>query len=161
MAANLHAVSETRIEELRRDSESVARLPDEPVTPTFFYHYPSINYFLTGDAYPAADDHKLASLLFGKETIDCPSLENGNFGIVSPKLVEKLARRLAEVDLKKVKARIKDADLEDLADEEELDDLDDVEPDEAADEIADEIKELTAFYAEAAAAGLGVVMYTG
>ena len=158
MSTWLQAVSEQEMEELERDPGLINRLDKPRYVRTHFSA--SINYFVTGAAYPGPDHHPLWSMLDGGRSVACATLENGAFGLVSPTEAGLMARLVAEVDLADVVARIESADLDDLIGEEELEDLELIDQDEAPTVIVNDLKELTRFYADVAAERLGVVMYT-
>lgn len=159
MAAYLYAVPAAEIERLQKDPESIGRLDGSMADCTCVYLHSSINYFLAGSGYPEPSEHPLGPLLHGMQTVYCVVLENGNFGLVAPMVAERLARHLVAVDLQDVRSRVEEADLDELVEAEELYDLEVVDHSEAPDQIVHEIKDLTAFYARAAAANHGVVMY--
>ncbi len=160
MARNtyLQLVSDAEIAALRKAPDSISKL-DKPEKDTFStYLFCSINYFLTGDAYPSR--HKLAPALCGTETIETAVLEDGSFSVVPAARAKKVAEALAEVDLKKLEKKVGEIDFEDLADE-EIDDLEILEEsDDPAAEIKKQVKQLVDFYQRAAEKNLGVAIYT-
>jgi hypothetical protein len=123
------------------------------------YFGPSLNYFLTGSAYPTGD-HPLAGMLYGARSVDCPMLETGSFGVVPANTVATIADGLAALDLDAVRSRIAEADIDAIIREEELDDLELVEAETVPSLLTDEIGKLTTFYAQAAKANSGLVVYT-
>lgn len=150
------AVASSQLDSLHADHESIRNLEGEG---SFFtYLESSINYFLTGSAYPGADDSPLHHL-FGVESIQMASFETGYFQIVPVESVHTNARLLAEVDLGAVAAKIRDADFEDLIEEEELYDLEIIEADEAEELITGGIAGLRDFYAAASEAGWALVCW--
>jgi hypothetical protein len=158
MSTLLQAVPQRELDALRRDPDRVAHLDTELSYATHFAA--SINYFLTGNAYPTDEDHALWPMLHGAESVACQSLENGQFGVVPPDRAHELAHLLTGVDVAGVAASIEDADLEDLVATEELYDVESVDHEEAPVTIAGEIRNLVAFYGRVAAERLGVVSYT-
>jgi hypothetical protein len=158
MSTLLQAVSEHELHGLKRDPDSIRVLAGGQSFTTYFAA--SINYFLTGNAYPTNQDHALWSMLHGQESVACNSLENGEFGLVAPDRAGQLAQVLTGIDVAGVAARIDAADLDHLADEEELYDLELIEPGEASTTIAADIRNLIVFYEGVAAQRLGVVSYT-
>jgi hypothetical protein len=155
MATYLHMVTDDKI--ASADANLVRQLDGAAWHQTYFA--PSLSYFLTGSAYPS-DEHPLSGALFGSRSVDCPTLENGSFGVVSASAVASIAQELAAVRLDEVKARIAAADLDRLIADEELEDLEVVEADTVPDLLTEEIRTLTAFYAQAAKANSGLLMYT-
>src|SRR5215207_3873411 len=106
MATYLHMVTDDKL--ASADANLVRQLDGAPWHHTYFG--PSLNYFLTGSAYPAGD-HPLAAMLSGSRSVDCPTLENGSFGVVPASAVASIAEGLAAVDLDAVRARVAEADL--------------------------------------------------
>lgn len=158
MCTYLQRVTAAQIDALVAKPASIARL-DEPET--FATHYmATINYFLTGSAYPGRKRGPLALALMGVKNVACKVLENGSFDVVPPGHVAAIAAALQAVDVKAVKQAVAQADLEALVDDEEIDELTDLSPKEAAKTIAADIRGLIEFYAEVAASGAGVVIYT-
>lgn len=155
-ATYLQAVSQEELDELCEEPTSINQL-DKPDSVTTYFA-PSINYFVTGSAYPT--DHDLAPMLMGEDSVDCSTLENGSFDFVTPDTVRAIAELLADVDLGDVRAKVEKADLEELVDEEELYDLEVLDSADAPETIAAELGKLQAFYEQAAEAGMAVVMYT-
>ena len=96
----------------------------------------------------------------GVKNVKCKVLENGCFDVVPPGYVAAIAAALRAVDVKAVKGAVAEADLEALVDDEEIDELTDLSPKAAAKAIAADIRGLIEFYAEVAASGSGVVIYT-
>jgi uncharacterized glyoxalase superfamily protein PhnB len=154
----LQLVSNEEIHELGQNPSNINALDKADHYRTHFGA--SLNYFLTGEAYPSTSDHALWAALDGAESIACATLENAAFAVVSSEQAAKIATGLAAVDLAAVEAAIRLADFDDLLDDQELYDLELITPDEATGIIVAEIQKLTSFYAKAADAGLGVVMYT-
>jgi hypothetical protein len=91
----------------------------------------TLNYCLTGEAYPEPTSHPLGAVLDGTEDIDCPSLENGAFAVVPREQVADTAALLATVDLAAVQTAVEQADFDALLDEQELYDLELIPADEA------------------------------
>lgn len=116
MCTYLQQVTAAKIEALVAKPESIARL-DEPET--FATHYmATINYFLTGSAYPTRKRGPLALALMGTRNVKCRVLENGCFDVVPPERVKAIADALRAVDVEAVEAAVAEADLEALVDEE-------------------------------------------
>ncbi len=158
MATYVQMVTDEEIAALRADPASIHGL-DKPEDQSFRTYYACcISYFLTGDPYPSRSP--LAPMLSGAESVETSTLENGSFGVVPAKTAAAVARELAKVDMKKLRARIAKADLSELVDEE----VDDAEVlSEAEDPVAElmqDVEELASFYARAAEMKLGVAMYT-
>src|SRR3954471_9580069 len=118
MATYLHMVSDDKI--ASADANLVRELDGNAWHQTYFG--PSLNYFLTGSAYPAGD-HLLSGMVFGSRSVDCPTMEHGSFGVVPASEVAVIADGLAAVDLDAVRERITRADLAALVSDEELEDL--------------------------------------
>lgn len=162
MATWLQMVTEDELRALKAAPTTINKL-DKPGGESFSTHYfCSISYFVTGDAWGGdAEKNPLAGMLFGFESIDCSTLENGNFGVVTPAQVALVIAKLEVIDLDTVKAKIDDADPDEL-EEDEVEDfellLEDDEP--ASEVLVDEIKRLTTFYKAAAENRRGIVMYT-
>lgn len=158
MVTIVRMVSDAEIAALRADPDSIRQL-DGRGDETFRTHYEcSINYFVTGDAYPV--DHPLASVLSGIDNVLTDRLEAGAFGVSHADRVRVLAEGLARVDVAAIRAAVASADFERLA-EEDVDDAEILR--EAADPagvLGAEIEALARFYAAAAAKGLGVVAFT-
>jgi len=155
MSTVLQAVTEQQIQALRREPDRVAALDEDRSFSTAFAA--SINHFLAGDAYPTAADHPLWPMLQGEESVACGSLENGEFGLVSPRVARRVADLLAAVDVAAVAERVGAADLGHDA---ELYDLELIDEAQAPAVIAAELRDLVAFYARVSSEGLGVVSYT-
>lgn len=155
----LRLVSHDEIAKLTKEPDSIRDL-DKPETDTFrTYYLTAINYFLTGSAYPGA--HSLSALLGGEKNVATAVLENGAFDLVMPPRAEKLLAALEKVDLTKLHAKVKKADLEALRDEQEVDEeLALEESGDPAGQIVTAVEGLKVFYAKAAAGQVGVVMYT-
>jgi hypothetical protein len=153
----LQRVTEQEIAALRADPASIMRLDN----PSHFTHYAcSINYFVSGDAYPDPDENEFGGLIYG-DPVDCAQLENGNFDVITPAQVAALAPRLKGIDVTAIAKAVGEADFDALIEEEELYDLELFEEDDdPGSMIADEVKDLIAFYRETAALGLGLVTYT-
>lgn len=158
MCTYLQQVTAAQIDALVAKPESIARL-DEPET--FATHFmATINYFLTGSAYPTRKRGPLALALMGTRNVKCRVLENGCFDVVPPERVRAIADALRAVDVEAVEAAVAEADLEALAEEEEIDELSDLSPEEAAETIAKDVRGLIDFYGKVAASAAGVVIYT-
>jgi hypothetical protein len=158
MCTYLQRVSAEQLARLAAKPTSIAKL-DEP--DTFATHYmATINYFLTGSAYPGRKRGPLALALMGLRNIPCPTLENGCFDVVPPERVAAISAALQAVDVAAVRAAVIEADLEELVEDEEIDELTDMSPKEAAAAIAEDVRELVEFYAGVAKRGGGVEMYT-
>jgi hypothetical protein len=157
-ATHVQMVTDKELADIETTPSSISKL-NQPADKTYTTHYAcSINYFLTGSAW--GEEHPLAAMLSGKEQVNTPALENGQFGVVRPKHVAKLAELLSRVDTKKLRARVNKADWDELADEEVLDAEILQESDDPAGELLGDVERLAAFYADADKKKLGVVMYT-
>jgi len=158
MATWLQMVSEAEIAALRANPPSINKL-DKPAADSFRTHYfCSINYFVTGEAFGG---DPVRGMLTGLEAVDCKTLENGSFGVVTPAQATGLAQQLEKLDLDAIKAKVDDADPDEI-EEAEVDDFEILmEADEPAGEvIVSEVQSLAKFYKDAAKQQLGVVMYT-
>lgn len=155
MATYLHMVTDDKI--ASADANLVRQLDGAAWHQTYFG--PSLNYFLTGSAYPAGD-HPLGGMVFGSRSVDCPSMEHGSFGVVPASEVATIADGLAAVELDAVRERIARADIGALIRDEELEDLEVVGAETVPDLLVDEIRKLTTFYHQAAKANSGLLMYT-
>lgn len=158
MCTYLQQVTAEQIAELVARPESIAEL-DEPVT-FATHHMATINYFLTGSAYPTRKRGPLALALMGTRNVKCKVLENGSFDVVPPERVAAIAAALRAVDVSELEAAVAEAELEELVEEEEIDEITDLSPEEAAETIAEDVRGLVAFYAAVEANGAGVVIYT-
>jgi hypothetical protein len=162
MCTYLQMVSAVDLAKLREQPTWINKL-DRPGEQSFMtYHCCSINYFLTGDAYPSGSPKQpLGGVLFGFSSVSCSTLENGNFGVLDPQHTESVLRALGAVDIAAVRQRVEDADPEALADD-EVDDFELLEEGDEppADVIVSEIERLLAFYKYAARHHYGVVNYT-
>ena len=158
MCTYLQRVTAEQLARLVAKPESIARL-DEPET-FATHHMATINYFLTGSAYPGRKRGPLALALCGVRNVPCPVLENGSFDLVPPERVAAIAAALRSVDVEAVRSAVAEADLEALVEDEEIDELVDLSAEEAADAIATDVQGLVEFYADVAKHGAGVVMYT-
>ena len=161
MATYLQMVSEQDLAKLRSRPTWVNQI-DRPGEQSYVTHYfCSINYFVTGDAWPSGSrKHPLGGLLFGFASIPCRTLECGNFGVLRPDEAQLVLAALGTLDLAAIRQTIADTDPEDLADEEVEDFELLAEDDDAAEVITNELRSLAAFYARAARYGYGVVSYT-
>lgn len=162
MAMNtwLQMVTASEIDALKKNPPSITKLDKKDASYSTYYPC-SINYFLMGAAYPDRAEHPLGSMLFGSESVDCSTLETGNFGLVSPRDVNTIATNLAKVDLVKLAKAVDDVDTGVLSDE-EVDDFEILaEAGEGASKaLVAEIERLAKFYRRAADTKVGVVMYT-
>lgn len=158
MCTYLQQVTGEALERLVAKPESINAL-DEPETFATYY-MATLNYFLTGSAYPGRKRGPLALALMGVRNVPCKTLENGSFDVVPPERVAAIAAALQAVDVGAVEAAVAEADLEELVEDEEIDEIIDMSPEEAVEAIAADVRGLAAFYAEAAQRGTGVVMYT-
>jgi hypothetical protein len=159
MCTYVQMVTDSEIVALQKKPETINQL-DKPRSETFStYHFTTINYFLTGSAYPSK--HALAAVLCGEKSVSTSTLENGSFDVTSPKLVRKLAAALAKVDLDEVKESVAAADWDTLRDEEEVDEECVLESsDDPAAEIVGEIERLEKFMSAAAKKKRGLAIYT-
>ncbi|MEL5957554.1 hypothetical protein AADR41_22820 [Streptomyces sp. CLV115] len=151
-STRLHMVSGEEIRGLKENPGSIDGLDKAE---SFRTHFGLSLNFLTGETYPNSPPHPLYAALDGAESVACPTLENAAFGVVVPEQAAEIAASLAAVDLAAVEVVVEQADFDELVDEQEISP-----PGEVPGLIAAELKELTAFYARAADAGLGVMMYT-
>ena len=158
MATYLQSVSSDELAALEAKPETVNQL-DQPVCCATHLAC-SMNYFLTGDAYPSPEDHALAALLFGARSVDAPTLENGAFGVVDPADVAALIKALEAVDFDALRDSIEDADLQELVEEEELYELEVMEPDEVPEQLVNDLQTVLEFYRNVAAENGAVVSYT-
>jgi hypothetical protein len=158
MCTYLQQVTAATIERLAAKPESINAL-DEPET-FATYFMATVNYFLTGSAYPGRKRGPLALALMGVRNVPCKTLENGSFDVVPPERVAAIAAALQAVDVGTVEAAVAEADLEALVEDEEIDEMIDMSPEEAAEAIAVDVRGLAAFYAGVAERGAGVVIYT-
>lgn len=159
MAARLQLVTDREIAALVADPSRINRLNNDGVNA---YWYTSINFFLCGDAWPSTErSQPLTAMFFGYETIDTPTLENGNFGLVRPGDVKPIARALAKVNMKRLRTQISEADVEEMVDE-ECDDFEILatDYDDPGDTIVETVSDVRKFYARATKLGRGVVMYS-
>lgn len=158
MCTYLQQVTAEAIERLEAQPESINEL-DAPETFSTYY-MATIDYFLTGSAYPGPERGPLALALMGVRNVPCKTLENGSFDVVPPERMGAIAAALQAVDVGAVEAAVAEADLDALVDDEEIDELIDMSPEEAAEAIAADVRGLAAFYAKLAERGAGVVIYT-
>ena len=162
MAMNtwLQMVSKEEIEILEKNPTSINKLNKKKEECFSTYYQSSINYFLTGKAYPESS-RPLGSLLSGFFTIETETLENRSFGLVNPEEIKNLVFELSKVDLNNIKEKVQDADSEDM-EEQEVDDWEIlIDRDEKPEDIlVSNISKLMEFYTSAEKNGLGIVMYT-
>ena len=158
MATYLQSVSPDELAALERNSEGVNAL-DQPVWMST-YLGTTLNYFITGSAYPEAGSHPLATMLEGSRSVSAPTLENAYFHVIEAPDVSKIVAALEAVDTKSVQAAIDAADFGALIDEEELYDLEVIPEEEVAAAVLDDLDRITAFYRAVAEAGNAVVTYT-
>lgn len=158
MCTYLQQVTADQIAALVAKPASIAKL-DEPETFTT-HHMATINYFLTGSAYPTRKRGPLALALMGTRNVKCKVLENGSFDVVPPERVAAIAAALRAVDVEAVEAAVAEADLEALVEDEEIDEITDLSSEEAAETIAEDVRGLIEFYGTVEANGAGVVIYT-
>ncbi len=161
VATILHLVGAVELDKLRARPTWIhhLRLPDDHTYLT--YHACSLNYFVTGDAWPGhARQRPLTGMLFGFASVPCPTLENGSFDVVAPHQVRWVLGALASLDLAAVRRRIERADPDQL----EADEVDDYELllDEdggPAGVLAAELESLAEYYKRAARGRYAIVSY--
>jgi len=161
MATWLQMVSEAEIAALRANPPSINKL-DKPAAESFrTYYFCSINYFVTGDAWGGGTDDPVGGMLSGFASVECSTLENGSFNVVTPAQAAQVSQGLDKLDVDAIKAKVDDADPDEI-EEAEVDDFEILmEADEPAGEvIVSEVQSLAKFYKDAANKQLGVVMYT-
>lgn len=158
MCTYLQSVTAQTLARLEATPESINEL-DEPQT--FETHFmATVDFFLTGSAYPEPKHGPLAPALTGVRHVPCKTLENGSFDVVPPERVAAIAQALQAVDVDAVRAAVAAADLDALVEDEEIDEMVDMSAEEAADTIASDVRRLAEFYAGVAERGAAVVMYT-
>jgi hypothetical protein len=162
LATFLHLVGAAELDKLRAQPTWIHQLhpPDEY---TFLTHHAcSINYFVTGDAWPAGSRRRpLGGMLFGFSSVRCPTLEHGSFDVVAPHQVRWVLDALATLELAAVRDRIEHADPDEL----EAQEVDDYEllledDDAPADVIEAELTSIASFYLQAARDRYAIVSYT-
>jgi hypothetical protein len=160
MATYLQLVSARELAKLRAQPTWINKVNTRGTYIT--YYACSINYFVLGDAYPSASRKQpLGGLLFGFASVDCETLENGNFGVVEPHQVGLVLEALAKLDLAAIRTKVEEADPDELEEAEALDYEILIEDDEPpADVIAGELESLAAFYKRAARRNAAIVSYT-
>ena len=164
MALNtwLHMVSESEVAALKENPARISRMdePDNECCST--YYLCTINYFLTGDAYPSGQRViPLTCFLSGLETVDCDALEIGCFHLLPADLTAAIVAALEAIDLGELRAAVAAADADDLMDA----DVDDFEilidgAEDPGQTLVADVEALLAFYRAASDRGLGVVIYT-
>ena len=127
MATYLQAVGEDEIALLRSEPERINRLDNEPDWSTHLM--PSLNYFLTGDAYPS-DQGPLGEALSGSESVACPTLETGSFDLVLPARAREILEALRGVDPEEIRSAVEQAYFDALVDVDELYELEIIPADE-------------------------------
>jgi hypothetical protein len=157
MATYLQAANGDEIALLRSEPERINRLDNEPDWSTHLM--PSLNYFLTGDAYPS-DQGPLGEALSGSESVACPTLETGSFDLVVPARAREVLEALRGVDPEEIRSAVEQADFDELVEEEELYELEIIPADEVADALLHDLEGLVRFYTEVVRLGVGVVIYT-
>ncbi|MBJ6762287.1 DUF1877 family protein [Myxococcaceae bacterium JPH2] len=127
----------------RRPPDTITSI-DKPASEQFATQlYTSINYFLTGAAYPAKK-HPLSAVLGGEKHVKAKSVESAGFDLTTTATVAKLSAALTKVDLAVIKSALKKADFDELRDDEEVDEecvLEGSGNSKIAAEIIEEIKE--------------------
>ena len=156
MATYLQSVSATELDALKKDPTSINTL-DQPVD--FRTHFAGpINYLLTGTAWP--NEHPLAGVLYGNESVETATLENGAFGVVSSEETAAIREELAALNLETLIASIASWDIAGVVEEEEMYELEVMTTDEIAEILLSELPMLVEFYNDAANDGCAVVTYT-
>ena len=125
------------------------------------HYFCALNYFVAGDAWPSGSRKRpLGGMLFGFRSVTCPTLECGNFGVLSPTEVPLVLNAFATLDLAKLREKIENTDEDELEDQEvaDMELLD--EDEELADVVESALGELITFYKRAARGGYGIVSYT-
>lgn len=162
LATILHLVGAAELDKLRARPTWInhLRLPDGYTYLT--YYACSINHFVVGNSYPRHSRKRpLTGMLFGFSYVNCPTLENGNFGVVAPHQVRWVLEALGSLDLAAVRRRIEEADPDQL-EEEEVDDYELLleEDGDPADTIEAELLSLAHHYKQAARGRYAIVSYT-
>lgn len=161
LATILHRVGRDALEKLCAQPAWINRLT-LPDGATYLTHYAcSLSYFVVGDAWPSPSRKRpLTGMLSGFASVDCPTLECGNFGVAEPHQVRWVLEALGGLDLAAVRRRIEDADPAALA-EDEVDDYELLleENRDIAGAIESELEELVELYKRAARGGYAIVSY--
>ena len=125
------------------------------------HYFCALNYFVAGDAWPSGSRKRpLGGMLFGFRSVTCPTLECGNFGVLTPAEVPLVLGAFAKLDLAKLREKIENTD-EDELDDQEVEDMELLDEDEQlADVVESELTGLIAFYKRAVRGNYGIVSYT-
>lgn len=163
MQTHLFLVTPDEIAALDEDPLSITRLdkPEDESGGTYFAC--ALSYFICGSAYPSYDESgPLAAALNGARSVECNTLENGEFHVVPPDVAARAAKALAAIDHEDLRERAREADHEELVDDEELYDLETLIADgsDVAETLLRDLEAVTDLYATAAEKGCGVVMYS-
>lgn len=155
---HLQPVSGDEIEMLQADPECI-----HTIESSFFYstyYYASLNYFLTGEAYPYENKEPLSYILRGQERYPCASLaESPYIEITRPENVIAIENALRKVDAAVLRDKIETADFDTIINAEELYDLEFGSKEGSIESIMSDLKRLQGFYAEVLNAKTGVVMH--
>ncbi len=160
MATRLQSVTAAELAGLRDDPDSIDSLASRP---SYWTHFAAtINYFLSGNAYPGEKNGPLWPVLDGAESLSTVRMECGSFGVVPIDHVARLATLLADIDIEAVAAAAGDEnlDVDSLINDEELEDLEIIAAEELPGVLTNEVTGLVAFYQTAARDCHAVVMYT-
>ncbi len=144
--------SAAQIKQLRVTPETIDDLTDKH---HFLTYFPlTISFFTTGKV-------AMCAALSGLEVIDCPTVVDGELGIVKPAQVAKLLATLAKLDLKSIARQVEAAEPKPLA-KRGVDDFSiAVGGDKPASAlVVADIAGLIAFYTLVAKRKTGIVMYT-
>lgn len=163
MQTYLFLVSPEEIAALEADPRSINRLDKPEGESAGTYFACALSYFLCGEAYPSYEESgPLAAALNGVRSVDCDTLDNGEFSVVPLEVAAEAAGALAAVDRKDLQERADAADHEELVDDEELYDLEILvaDGDDVGATLVRDLEAVAELYAAAAEKGCGVVMYT-
>ena len=156
MATCLQMVNPEELAQLESDPSTINALDQETCVAT---HYAcTLNYFLTGSAYP--EDHPLAALMLGSREVEAPTLENGRFGVIDPSESAALVDALSNVDVEALRKAAQAADFDELIEEEELYELEVMEHSEVPGELVEVLASLLVFYQKVSEENAAVVVYT-
>ena len=133
---------------------------DEPVF-LFVNFQQTLCFLLTGESYPGDEDNALAIGLYGHDSVETSTLENGSFDLVRPERVPEVAQAYGAVDLNAFKAKVSATDFQELVEEHELYDIESWLGDDAEihSGLVRELEQLRAFYAKVVLQKAGVAIY--
>src|SRR2546423_10878375 len=114
-STTLQMVTTKELIALRKTPSTISKLNKPGAESYSTYYVATINFFLCGSAAPSTNDNPLAAALVGIEMINTPSLERGNFMLVTADRVMGIAKALEQVDLKKLRKQVETADAAALA----------------------------------------------